>query len=103
MGSFNVNDVRTIEEDEDASELDIALAMQRAINSGFAWRAQGSYGRAAMAALEAGDNMLGKSAQRDYYGNRVPSRSEVVAGTKGSRELVVQAHGEDWAKALDNA
>ena len=30
--------------------------------------------------------MLGETSCRDYYGNYVPSRYEVKAGTKGSKE-----------------
>lgn len=101
--SFTVDDIMTLEEDDSATEMQRALAMQRAINSGFAWRGQGSYGRAAMAALEAGDNMLGPSGMSDYYGSFVPSRDMVQEGSKGSRQRVMDAHGEDYAKALEAA
>lgn len=75
--------------------------MQALINSGMAWRLEGSYGRAAMAALEAGACMLGLESVQDYWGNRVPSRSEVKAGTKGSRALVAEQFGDDYAAALE--
>jgi hypothetical protein len=39
-----------------------------------------------MAAIEAGECMLGEQGHRDYWGNRVPSRYEVEPGTKGSVE-----------------
>jgi hypothetical protein len=45
--------------------------------------------------------MLGKSPARDYYGNRIPSRDEVKSGSKGSREYVVDAVGEDWANYME--
>lgn len=61
--------------------------MQDAINSGLAWKLDGSIGRQAMEYLEAGVCMLPKSAKFDTYGNRVPSRDEVKSGTKGSYAL----------------
>ncbi len=70
------------EQDEEES---IAM-FQEAINSGLAWKLQGSYGRQAMALIESGDCILGETGHRDYYGNYVPSRHEVKAGTKGSVE-----------------
>lgn len=98
MDSFNA--VMTLEEGTD-DELEAAKAMQSLINSGTVWSLQGSYGRAAMDALESGRNMLGKRAHRDYWGNRIPSRDEVKAGTKGSRQLVVEQFGEEYAAMLD--
>ena len=102
MKTFDLDDVMTLEGDDDASPLDNALALQRAINSGM-WSLQGSYGRSMMAAIEAGDCMLGRDSARDYWGNRIPSRTEVEAGTKGSREFVVAAHDEDWAAQMEGA
>lgn len=67
------------------------------------WSLQGSYGRAMMQAIEAGTCMLGHEPAQDYWGNRIPSRTEVEAGTKGSREFVVAARGEDWAVMLEGA
>ncbi len=65
---------------------------QEAVDSGLAWSLQGSYGREAMSLIEAGQIALGPTAHTDYYGNRVPSRTEVKSGTKGSVEFV-KAHG----------
>lgn len=78
-----------------------AEAMQRAINSGMAWKMQGSYGRAAMEALESGACMLGREAQRDYWGNVIPGRDDVKPGSKGSKALVVKTNGRAWAKKLE--
>lgn len=50
-----------------------------------------------MGAIEAGRCMLGRSAFRDAYGNRIPARDEIEEGTKGSRDFVADAYGEDWA------
>lgn len=96
---FSLDDVLTIEGD-DPDPLDFAKSMQRAINSGMAWRLQGSYGRSAMAALEEGVCMLGRQEQRDAYGHIVPSRDQVKAGTKGSYELVAARYGEEYANTL---
>jgi hypothetical protein len=58
--------------------------LQELINSGQAWKMEGSVGRQAMQALEVGACMLPKKAKYDYYGNRVPSRDELKPGTKGT-------------------
>lgn len=65
------------------------LDLQDLINSGAAWRLEGSIGRAAMAAIDAGECILGPVGHRDAYGNYVPSRYEVIPGTKGSPEYDV--------------
>jgi hypothetical protein len=96
---FGLADVETLECDEDATHEERAKALQRAINSGM-WSLQGSYGRSMMAAIEAGDCLLGKEDCRDYYGNHIPSRSQVKEGTKGSRAFVVAQHGEAWANKM---
>lgn len=60
--------------------------MQALIDSGDVWLLEGAMGREAMAMIEAGMCMLGEEGHRDYWGNYVPSRHEVQAGTKGSPE-----------------
>ncbi len=74
--------------------------IQRLINTGMAWRMEGAIGRECMRAIEAGRAMLGTEAHRDYYGNFVPSRYDVVAGTKGSFDFVADAMGMDHAQAM---
>ena len=64
--------------------------MQRLINSGDAWRLEGPVGRHAMSLIEAGLCVLGEEGQMGAYGNYVPSRHEVKAGTKGSLEYQKQ-------------
>jgi hypothetical protein len=59
---------------------------QELIDSGQAWRLEGSIGRQCMAAIEAGVCTLGPIGHRDYYGNYVPAIHEVEAGTLGSIE-----------------
>jgi hypothetical protein len=80
-------------EDEDGT------AMQKVINAG-QWSLQGSFGRSMMAAIEAGAAMLGKTPARDYWGNYIPSRDQVEAGTKGSYEFVAKQFGPDYADRL---
>lgn len=75
-------------ENGDLSEEATIVMFQAAINSGLAWKLQGSYGREAMAMIEAGLCMLGETGHRDAYGNYVPSKHEVKPGTKGSPEFV---------------
>lgn len=76
-------------------------AMQNAINDGIAWKLQGSFGRAMMAAIEEGSVMLGREPKSDYWGNRIPSRDEVRPGTKGSRQYVAARMGEDHAAEME--
>lgn len=71
--------------------------LQECINSGLAWKLEGSYGRAAMNALEVGLCMLPKQFHKDTYGNTVPSRDVLKKGTKGT----FQNCSEFWQKVLD--
>ena len=100
---MNLQDIDVIEGVVEADEMEEALALQRAINGGSAWSFQGSYGRAMMDALKAGVCMLGERPARDYWGNFIPSRDMVKAGSFGSREFVVERFGEDYAVALEAA
>ena len=99
---LTLNDVNIIESDEDVSELDYYLAVQRAINSGM-WSLQGSYGRTMMDAINSGRCLLGPVAARDYYGNTIPSRDDVKEGTKGSIGFVEDAMGGDWLFEMEGA
>ena len=69
---------------------------QELINSGMAWRLEGSIGRAAMNCIESGHCILGEQGHRDYYGNYVPSRYEVEPGTKGSLEYAKKRQPDAW-------
>jgi len=100
MGVYE--DVMTIDNadgHEADSQMEYMLAMQRTINAGN-WSLQGSFGRAMMDAITEGYCLLGRNAARDYYGNRIPSREEVVDGTKGSYGYVVEHKGKAWADAM---
>ena len=97
---FGLREVELIE-GEAESEQEYFCAVQAAINAMHAWHMQGSMGRAMMDAIDEGRCMLGHEATRDYWGNRIPSRTEVQDGTKGSRSFVVKHSGEDWALMLE--
>ena len=68
---------------------------QHLINTGHAWKMEGSIGREAMGLIEAGACMLPKTAYRDYYGNRIPSRDDLKAGTKGTFKNSVKYYTEN--------
>jgi len=72
--------------DEDATEEEVFAGFQEMIDNGDAWRFEGHVGRTAMSLIEAGHCVLGEVGHYDYYGNYVPSRTEVKPGTKGSPE-----------------
>ena len=96
---LTLNDIDTIENGE-ASQEEYYQAMQRAINSGMAWKMQGSYGRAAMDAISGGLCMLGRESCADYWGNPIPGRDDVKPGTKGSALFVKNESGEAWAAMI---
>jgi len=60
--------------------------VQEQIDSGQAWRLEGSVGRKAMAALRRGAAVLPQERGRDFYGHIVPSCRDVVdeSGSTGS-------------------
>ena len=62
---------------------------QELIDTGQAWKLNGFYGRQAMAMIRSGQCMLGPVGHKDAYGNYVPAREEVVAGSPGSAEFVL--------------
>ena len=96
---MNLRDVYVIEGEEPTDEMGYYKSVQHAINSG-AWSLQGSYGRTMMGAIESGHCVLGRNSARDYWGNRIPARDEVMPGTKGSVEYVAERMGAEWAEAI---
>jgi hypothetical protein len=99
----NYNDVMMMEcadGHEAQTELEYYQSVQRVINAG-QWGLQGSFGRTMMGAISSGRCLLGPNPARDYYGNRIPSRTGVEEGTKGSRQFVVDEMGEEWAKSME--
>jgi len=99
---MKLQDANNIEAGAD-SPREYYQSVQSAINSGIAWQFQGFYGRTMMAAIQSGRCMLGTKPTKDAYGNRIPSRFEVEEGTKGSRQYVINHHGEEWADILESA
>ena len=79
--------MEVLEYDETASEEDEIRSLQHLVNTG-QWSWPGRTGRSMMDAIESGLVALGTESATDYYGNRIPSRFEVEAGTKGSVEFV---------------
>lgn len=77
--------------EEAADEETYYRGLQASINSGICWQMQGSFGRAAAAAIKAGICALGPERRRDYYGNVVPSRFDVADDEPGSAAYV-EAH-----------
>jgi len=71
--------------------------IQANINSGLAWKLEGSYGRAAMNLLVSGACMLPKVVRIDAYGNRVPARDMLKAGTQGT----FQNSQDFWQKVYE--
>jgi len=80
-----------LDEGEDYSLEDAAVAIQQGINSGMVWRLEGARGRQAQAMIDAGLCMLGKVGYKDYWGNYVPSRFEVKDGSVGSPDYCREA------------
>lgn len=89
--------------EEDVTQEEHILAMQRRINDGSIWLFEGSAGREAMRLLEAGYRMLPKQRHRDYWGSTIPSRDELKPGTKGTWQLVEQTMGRSWAQRMARA
>lgn len=58
--------------------------IQDGINSGHVWKMEGSQGREAMRCITEGSCMLPMIAHKDYYGNILPARQQLKAGTKGT-------------------
>jgi len=91
---YNVmNDYSAIWRD-DASEEEFIAAYQSLIDNGQAWKLEGHVGRTAMDLIESGYCILGEEGHYDYYGNYIPSRNEVIPGTKGSKEYAEKMRKE---------
>jgi hypothetical protein len=99
--TLSIKDINNIETEAEVDEQELYASIQRAINSGM-WSLQGSYGRAMMQAISDGWCLLGTESFNDYYGNHIPSRTEVKEGTKGSPQFVLEQHGQEWLDFLEN-
>ena len=76
---------------------------QMMINDGSCWNTSGSVGRQAMKLIELGICLFGHQAHNDYYGNRVPARSEITDNSIGSCELVRKTMSQrylDWIRNI---
>jgi len=67
---------------------------QELITSGDVWKFEGSMGRAAMESLESGACFLPDVVTFDYYGSKLPARSMLKDGSKGT----LGNSQEFWAK-----
>jgi hypothetical protein len=96
-----LNDYLLIDGTEAAEDqFEYFAALQRQINNGSIWAMQGSCGRAAMDAIKSGDCMCAVVAGRDYWGNRVPARTDLQPGTFGTYEFVLERNGVEWADKM---
>jgi hypothetical protein len=98
--ALSIKDINNIETEDAVDEYELYASIQRAINGGL-WSLQGSYGRTMMQAISDGWCLLGTESFNDYYGNRIPSRTEVKEGTKGSPEFVLEQRGQEWLDFLE--
>jgi hypothetical protein len=85
-------DLIAIDGEDELANIEFHVRLHRAINFGL-WHLEGNYGRQMMAAIKTGNCMLGLKSHKDSYGNTVPARTDVKAGTAGSYEFVVQTRG----------
>lgn len=77
---MRVTDLIKLQEESGVYEI------QRMIDDGSVWHMEGSMGRHAMSLLRSGECYLPEASHRDAYGNRIPSRSELAKGTRGTIE-----------------
>ena len=76
------------EGDHEVDPDDVIAGYQDLINTGNAWKLEGAVGRQAAHFIDIGVCALGETDYLDYYGNHVPSRYQVVDGSKGSTKFV---------------
>ena len=76
---MNLNTVKRMQKEYGIAE------WQKRIENGMIWKFEGSVGRQAMDLLRIGVCFLPKKRTFDYWGNTIPSRSELKEGTQGTR------------------
>ena len=86
---MNISTIYKLQRENGLSEI------QELINSGMAWKMDGATGRYAMELLRSGACILPSKAVIDAYGNKVPSRKELVSGTLGTFENAVNFWSND--------
>ena len=77
---------------------------QMQINSGDCWNTSGSIGRTAHEMIREGFLLLGKERRSGAYGQSIPGRGDIAAGSSGSAAYVRTMMGETylaWVTALD--
>lgn len=94
--NHDLEDIDTLEEYERTTFEDEVRELQHAINDKL-WGMEGSMGRAMMGAIEQGFCILATTDTRDYWGNHIPSRTQVEQGTKGSVQYARHTQPEFWA------
>lgn len=80
---------------DDVTEKEFIAGYQHLIDTGLAWQLEGHVGRTASSLIEQGLCTLGKQGHRDYWGNYVPSKTEVKEGTKGSVNYAKERQSEN--------
>ena len=86
---MNIQDIAEMQEEQGYSE------MQFLINSGHVWQMEGAMGRSAIDLIKSGACMLPESAHRDYYGNKIPARTELKEGTQGTLQNTIRFYTEN--------
>ena len=81
---MKIKDIRSLQQEIGYAPL------QRLVDTGQAWQMEGSTGRLCMSLLKVGALFLPRKDFRDYYGNIVPSRTKLKAGTTGTLELSIE-------------
>lgn len=75
-------------------------SIQDLIDNGMAWQLEGHIGRQCYAAIEGGYAVLGRTRHTDYWGNRIPARTDVVPGTVGSQLYAHDMQGHELPYAV---
>lgn len=71
------------------------MTTQDLIETGNAWMLEGHVGRECMRAIDDGRAVLGRTRHTDYWGNRIPARTDVVPGTVGSQLFAHNLRGHE--------
>jgi len=75
------------------------MSVQTLIDTGAAWELEGFIGRQCMDAIDDGAAVLGQVGHRDFWGNYIPGRWEVISGTVGSvRYAHGRYHGQEFER-----